>query len=94
MSSKHDNLKEQFKNALVSTAKVISDDYKIDPKKNNKEVDLKNNKIVDITNLSNKCDFIKLRAQTDSDAVKKNFPVHLYIIKIYRKINLVNLFMK
>ena len=73
MSSKHDNLKEQFKNALVSTAKVISDDYKIDPKKNNKEVDLKNNKIVDITNLSNKCDFIKLRAQTDSDAVKKKF---------------------
>ena len=73
MSSKHDNLKEQFKNALVSTAKVISDDYKIDPKKKNKEVDLKNNKIVDITNLSNKCDFIKLRAQTDSDAVKKKF---------------------
>ena len=46
---------------------------KLIPKKKNKEVDLKNNKIVDITNLSNKCDFIKLRAQTDSDAVKKKF---------------------
>ena len=33
MSNKHDTLKEQFKHALTSTAKVISDDYKIDSKK-------------------------------------------------------------
>ena len=33
----------------------------------------KNNKFIDITNLSNKHDFIKLRAETDSDAVKKKF---------------------
>ena len=37
MSNKHDTLKEQFKHALISTAKVISDDYKIDSKTNNKE---------------------------------------------------------
>ena len=73
MSNKHDTLKEQFKHALTSTAKVISDDYKIDSKKNNKESTSKNNKFIDITNLSNKHDFIKLRAETDSDAVKKKF---------------------
>jgi len=73
MSNKHDTLKEQFKHALTSTAKVISDDYKIDSKKNNKESSSKNNKFIDITNLSNKHDFIKLRAETDSDAVKKKF---------------------
>ena len=73
MSNKHDTLKEQFKHALISTAKVISDDYKIDSKKNDKEFTSKNNKIIDIANLSNKNDFIKLRAETDSDAVKKKF---------------------
>ena len=33
MSNKEDNFKEQFKQALISTAKVISDDYKPDVKK-------------------------------------------------------------
>ena len=35
MSNKEDNFKEQFKQALISTAKVISDDYK--PLKNKKK---------------------------------------------------------
>ena len=30
MSNKEDNFKEQFKQALISTAKVISEDYKLD----------------------------------------------------------------
>jgi cobaltochelatase CobT len=94
MSNKNDTFKEQFKHALISTAKVISDDYKIDSKKNDKEFTSKNNKIIDIANLSNKNDFIKLRAETDSDAVKKNFLTHQYLIKIYQKINPVNLFTK
>ena len=29
---KDDNIKEQFKQALISTIKVISDEYKNDPK--------------------------------------------------------------
>ena len=33
MSNKENNFKEQFKQALISTAKVISDDYKVDLKK-------------------------------------------------------------
>ena len=30
MDNKKDNFKEKFKQALISTAKVISDNYKID----------------------------------------------------------------
>ena len=33
MSNKEDNFKEQFKQALISTARVISEDYKLDIKK-------------------------------------------------------------
>jgi len=32
MSNKENNFKEQFKQALISTAKVISEDYKLDVK--------------------------------------------------------------
>jgi cobaltochelatase CobT len=72
MSNKEDNFKEQFKQALISTAKVISEDYKLDIKidknLNSKKVDF-----FDTTNLSNKNDFIRLRAETDSGALKKKF---------------------
>jgi len=73
MSNKEDNFKEQFKQALISTAKVISEDYRLDVKKIDK--DLKSRKIdfFDVTNLSNKNDFIRLRAETDSAALKKKF---------------------
>ena len=30
MNNKEDNFKEKFKQVLISTAKVISDDYKLD----------------------------------------------------------------
>ena len=43
MSDIEDNFKEQFKQALISTAKVISEDYKLDTKKIHK--DLKSKKI-------------------------------------------------
>ena len=43
MSSKENNFKEQFKQALISTAKVISEDYKLDVKKLDKS--LSNKKI-------------------------------------------------
>ena len=72
MSNKEDNFKEQFKQALISTAKVISEEYKLDIKidknLNSKKVDF-----FDTTNLSNKNDFIRLRAETDSGALKKKF---------------------
>ena len=73
MSNKEDNFKEQFKRALISTAKVISEDYKLDIKKVDKDLNSKKIDFFDTTNLSNKSDFIRLRAETDSDALKKKF---------------------
>ncbi|MDC3410543.1 cobalamin biosynthesis protein CobT [Candidatus Pelagibacter ubique] len=73
MSSKENNFKEQFKQALISTAKVISEDYKLDVKKLNKDLSNKKTNFFNITNLSNKNDFVKLRAETDSGALKKKF---------------------
>ena len=73
MSNKKDNFKEQFKQALISTAKVISEDYKLDTKKIDKDLSSKKIDFFDVTNLSNKSDFIRLRAETDSGALKKKF---------------------
>ena len=73
MSNKENNFKEKFKQALISTAKVISDDYKLDINKTDKSLNSKKVDYFDITNLSNKKDFIKLRAETDSTALKKKF---------------------
>jgi len=73
MSNKEDNFKEQFKQALISTAKVISEDYKLDAKKIDKDLNSKKIDFFDITNLSSKSDFIRLRAETDSGALKKKF---------------------
>ena len=72
MSNKENNTKEQFKQVLISTARVISDDYKIDIKKIDKDDNLKKN-FFDIANLSNKNDYIRLRAETDSIALSKKF---------------------
>ena len=73
MNNKENNFKEKFRQALTSTAKVISDDYKIKIKNNNKNLSSKNIDFFEINNLSNKTDFIKLRAETDSVALKKKF---------------------
>ena len=73
MSNKENNFKEQFKQALISTAKVISEDYKLDVKKLDKDLGSKKIDFFDVTNLSNKNDFIRLRAETDSGALKKKF---------------------
>ena len=73
MSNKENNLKEQFKQALISTAKVISEDYKLDIKKLDKDLSSKKVNFFDVTNLSDKKDFLKLRAEADSGALKKKF---------------------
>jgi cobaltochelatase CobT len=73
MSNKKDNFKEQFKQALISTAKVISEDYKLDIKKIDKDLTQKKIDFFEVTNLSNKSDFIRLRAEIDSGALKKKF---------------------
>jgi len=73
MSTKENNLKEQFKQALISTAKVISEDYKLDLIKLDRDSNSKKVDFFDVTNLSNKGDFFRLRAEADSGALKKKF---------------------
>ena len=73
MNNKEDNFKEKFRQALISTAKVISDDYKVQTKYSDKNASSKNTNFFEIDNLSNKSDFIKLRAESDSLALKKKF---------------------
>ncbi len=69
--NKEDNFKEKFKQALISTAKVISDDYRHNSKNNN--ASSKNINFFELDNLSNKYDFIRYRAESDSEALKKKF---------------------
>jgi cobaltochelatase CobT len=80
MSSKDTNLKEKFRLALTSTAKVISDDFTLNDEastnKNSKDIHS-----IEINNLTNPGDFIRLRAETDSAALKKKFSNEA----IYRK---------
>ena len=72
MNNKETNLKEKLKQALESTARVISDDLKI----NNRSQENKSSKKFDffeIDNLNSTNDFIKARAESDSYALKKKF---------------------
>ena len=73
MSSNEDNFKEQFKQALNSTAKVISEDYKLDIKKTDKDQNPKKKEFFNTADRLNKNDFIRLRAEADSGALKKKF---------------------
>ena len=69
--TKENNLKEQFKQAILSTAKVISDDYKIKIDKKNKSS--KNIDFFQLDNLNTRLDFIKYRSEIDSKALRKKF---------------------
>ena len=89
---KDQNIKEKFKHALISTIKVISDDFKNDPtiKKDSKS---NNFDAIEIDNLENKQNYIKFRAEADSEALKikfsnkdtyyKNIPKNIACKKLY-----------
>ena len=66
------NLKEKLKQALASTFKVISDDFKIEDKLEKGKV-LKKFDFFELDNLNSRGDFIKARAVSDSSALKKKF---------------------
>ena len=70
--NKEDNLKEKFKQALISTIKVISDEYGVETELK-KNLSSKNYNFFELDNLSSKQDYIKLRAETDSEALKRKF---------------------
>ena len=80
MSNKISNLKEKFKIALTSTARVISEDLILD-RKSSKNQKIKDLDEIEINDLSNPGDFTKLRAETDSAALKKKFSD----VNIYKK---------
>ena len=80
MSDKETNLKEKFRLALTSTAKVISDDFELN-NRSSEDKKLKDLNLIEIDNLINPSDFIRLRAETDSAALKKKFSNN----EIYRK---------
>ena len=84
MSDKETNFKVKLRQALSSTIRVISEDLEI--KKDSKK-DKSSNKfdLLESNNLSNKYDFIKARAESDTTALKKRFSND----KIYKK-NLPN----
>ena len=70
--NKEDNFKEKFKQALISTIKVISDDYRVETELK-RNLSSKNYNFFELDNLSSKQDYIKLRAETDSEALKRKF---------------------
>ena len=69
---KSTNLQDKLKQALQSTFKVISNDFKIeDNKKNNKSTEKLSFPEIEV--LNNKNSFIKARADMDSSALKRRF---------------------
>jgi len=74
------NLKEKLKQALNSTAKVISEDFDL-IKDQEQSKNLKKFDFFDLENLNTKNDFIKARAESDSTALKKKFSDN----EIYKK---------
>ena len=71
-NNKNSNIKEKLKQALNSTAKVISDDFKIE-KDFNKNKSSKKFDFFELDNLNSKNDFLKARADSDSSALKRKF---------------------
>ena len=69
-NNKSENLKEKLKQALTSTARVISDDLglkeELNQNKSSKKFDFFN-----LEDLNSKNDVIKARAESDSLALKK-----------------------
>ena len=72
MNNRENHLKEKLKQALTSTARVISDDLEtleeLKEGKKDKKIDAMN-----LDDLNSKSDFIKARAEYDSFALKKKF---------------------
>ena len=70
---KDENIKEKFKQALISTVKAISEDFSSNTSLDQKNNSSKNYNFFELDNLNNKYDFLKFRAETDSEALKRKF---------------------
>ncbi len=89
---KEKNIKEKFKQALISTVKVISENFEV--KNNNKKnISSKNYDFFELDSLTTKDDFIKLRAETDSEALRRRFSnIDIYNKNLPRKTSFKNLY--
>ena len=88
-NTKNENLKEKLKQALSSTARVISDDLVLKEELNHNKSS-KKFEFFNLENLNSKNDFIKARAESDSSALKKKFSND----KIFKKIHPLILLVK
>ena len=79
--NKEEALKEKFKIALTSTIKVISEKNKVEVNFGNKNLSSKNFNFFELDNLSTIEDYTKIRAETDSEALRLKYSN----IKIYQK---------
>ena len=77
---KREILEEQIKQALTSTFKVISNHIE-DKNSKNKDLKIKTLDFSEIKDLKSKNDYIRLRANTDSKALKIRFSDHGIFIK-------------
>ena len=93
MKDKSSNLKEKLKQALSSTARVISDDFKVKKNIDKNDKSIKTD-FLNIENLNSKYDFTKARAESDSKALKIKFSNDKIFKKISQKTYLVNLFIQ
>ena len=72
MKKNEEDLKNKFKQALISTYKAISFDL-IKPGKSNKNQEEKSYNLDNFDNFSIGTNFDKLRAKVDSDALRKRY---------------------
>ncbi len=79
--NKEEAIKEKFKIALTSTIKVISEKDKVEVNFENKNSRSKNLRFFDLDNLKSIDDYTKIRAETDSEALKLRYSNK----KIYQK---------
>ena len=84
MEKKKEILEEKIKQALTSTYKVISNQLEDDITKN-KNLSFKSLDFAEIKDLKNKDDYIKLRANTDSKALKLRFSNNDLFLKNHPK---------
>ena len=90
---KDENIKEKFKQALISTVRVISEDFKENINSENKNNSSKNYNFFELDNLNNNYDFLKFRAETDSEALKRKFSnKEIYIKNLPSKPTLKSLY--
>ena len=80
MEKKREILEEKIKQALTSTYKVISDQLRY-KKPNAKTTDIKTLDFSELKDLKNKDDYVKLRASTDSKALKLRFSDSIIFFK-------------